>query len=106
MDKYVIRETSISNKPPMTGMYFAGFLPGGRGATMVFGKEHAQKYDTLEAVVRIVVQVKELSGRNTWRWELANPDHGWEANKSSDNFKCKTCGVHIFNHGDTPDERQ
>lgn len=97
--KYIIRETSVSNQPPMTGLYFAGFLSGGRGATMVFGKEHAQGYDTKIAVVNILVKVKEISGRNTWRWELAKPDHEFEQYGGPYSGLCR-CGVHYQNHGD------
>lgn len=104
MDKYLIRETSVPNKPPFVGMYFAGFLPGGRGATLVFGKKDAQKYDTLEAVTRILFKIKEFSNRNTWRWELANPDHAFEFGHKDEKYLCRRCNTHISNHGDAPSE--
>jgi hypothetical protein len=101
--KYIIRETSISNRPPFTGMYFAGFLTGGRGATLVFGKEHAQGYDTKEAVTNLLVKVKELSGRNTWRWELRDAGHEFMEGGPGNTSTCRHCGVHYLNHGDIPD---
>jgi hypothetical protein len=100
--KYIIRETSVSNRPPMTGLYFAGFMKGGMGATLVFGKENASAYDTKEAVTNILVRVKEISGRNTWRWELANPGHDFENDGPGLAHLCRQCGVHYTNHGDIP----
>lgn len=104
MNKYIIRETSVSNRPPSLGLYFAGFLSGGRGATLVFGKDHAQGYDTKEAVTNILVRVKEISGRNTWRWELKDAGHNFQPRaKASEDFVgaqlCNICGVHFLNHG-------
>lgn len=64
--KYIIRETSVPASPPYAPLYFHGFTSRGAGACMVFGSNLAQEYDTLEAASRVLVKVKELSGRDTW----------------------------------------
>ena len=67
--KYIIRETSVPFDPPYTPLYFHGFTSRAAGASLVFGSRLAQEYDTLEAASKILVKVKELSGRDTWEIE-------------------------------------
>ncbi len=64
--KYLIRETSVLCSP---SLFFAGFARGG-GVTMVFGPEHAARYETKEASNNLLTQVKERSGRDGWIVEM------------------------------------
>lgn len=88
--KYLIRETSVPFNPPYTPLYFHGFTSRGAGVCMVFGSKLAQEYDTLEAATKIMVKVKELSGRDTWEIDPRFNTRGY----------CQKCGQHAHAPGE------
>lgn len=108
--KFTIRETTVPFNPPYKPLYFHGFTTRKAGICFVFGPELAAEYDTLEAVAKILIKIRELSGRNDFSIEPkfsvsgqeVKPHHfrpldfmtAWDRNSA-----CRECGLASRFHG-------